>query len=97
MDISDDQLTRFKAGMHITHKLEDTYLTGLLSDSADYISGIVNTDDLNNPKFFELVCNRARYAYNDQLKDFDTDYRSPLMNLSIDQLILEADTDGNSD
>lgn len=93
--ITDKQLASFKSRMHITHKAEDEYLRSLLESSASYVMRIGNVDDIESPEAFEMTCERARYAYNDKLQDFDTDYLSPMLNLSITNM--EVPDDGESD
>lgn len=94
ININDSQLASFKSRMHITHKAEDEYLRSLLASSASYVMRIGNVDYIESPEAFEMVCERARYAYNDKLQDFDTDYLSPMLNLSIANM--EVPTDGES-
>lgn len=82
MEITDQNVADFKARMHITHKAEDLYLKQLLEQSAAYVCDIAGLTELNDPAT-ELVFERARYAYNDKLSDFDNDFQSPMLNLSL--------------
>lgn len=82
--ITDAMVAEFKAHMHITHSREDPYLRGLLETSAAAVMAITNDNDLTDKRVIELVYQRARYAYNDQLEWFDANFRSMLMNLAIE-------------
>lgn len=90
--ITDAQLQAFKSGMHITHKIEDPYLTRILTDAVRYVmnhtQSAYQSDDV-----MSLAYQRARYDYNDQLDQFDADYQSPMLNLSIDNLVAGSDED----
>lgn len=81
--ITDQQLTDFKSHMHITHKAEDPYLKMLLNQAAAWVTDVVDDASLNNPQTLELVYERARYAYNDKLGDFDKDYQSLILDRAI--------------
>ncbi|WDF81816.1 hypothetical protein PQ472_07740 [Lacticaseibacillus pabuli] len=91
-EITDEQLAAFKERMHILHKSEDDYLKRLIKQSRDYVFGVGSAAEMTG-KAEELVYERARYAYNDHLEEFDTNFRPMLMNLSIDNMPDIPDTD----
>ncbi|MDE3295906.1 phage gp6-like head-tail connector protein [Lacticaseibacillus rhamnosus] len=85
-EITDALKKSFKARMHITTSHEDDYLTELLKQSAVAVMNITNDKDLSDQHTIELVFERARYAYNDQLEFFDANFGSMLLERSIENL-----------
>lgn len=77
--ITDDLISLFKQKMHITTKNEDSYLKELLQGSAEAIAHLTGDSELTDTGFAELVMERARYAYNDQLEYFKDNFQRDLM------------------
>ena len=81
-------LAAFKERMRIFHDGEDTNLSRMLESSEEAIFQIVGTTN-NNPRVRELILERARYAYNDQVEFFYQNFQGDLMALSLENYKLE--------
>ncbi|MFB4471821.1 phage gp6-like head-tail connector protein [Oceanobacillus caeni] len=81
--------------MHISHN-EDSNLRQLLSFSYAYIKSKCGEFDLSGETEIdllgrELVFERTRYAYNDALEYFNTNFLSDINGLSLDIALKEGD------
>lgn len=95
--VDDKMLADFKAYMRITHKAEDPTLKMLLEQSTTWAMDTLTDAALDNPQTLELVFNRARYAFNDKLGDFNNDFQSDIWNRSINLYVpREVDWDGET-
>lgn len=84
MNISDELLNEFKERLHITHNSEDDNLKRLISFSiVDLQAKTGNFDVETNEQAKELVFERARYAYNDALEYFETNFISQITALGV--------------
>lgn len=86
-----------KNRLHIYHSVEDDFLQNdILAPSIDAIARMTGINkDSEDPQFKELVLERGRYAYNDQLEFFEDNFRSELLGLS--STLLKSDEEGGSD
>lgn len=92
-DKLDALLSGFKARMKIFHSSEDDYLKSILEAStAEILSLCGEFDPLTYPQGKELIFERSRYAYNDQLEYFYPNFQESIMNISFD--LMEGDLDG---
>ena len=85
-------LTAFKGRMRIFHDGEDANLSRMLESSEQAIFHIVGTTN-HNPRVRELILERARYAYNDQVEFFYQNFQGDLMALSLENYKLEEKHD----
>lgn len=82
-------LKEFKDKMNIFHTGEDDKLNDLLSYSIVYVKStcvdfsLDKVTDLDK-RAIELVLERSRYAYNDSLEYFETNFRSEIFALGVD-------------
>ena len=76
-------LAAFKERMRIFHNGEDTNLSRMLESSEQSIFQTVGTTNYN-PRVKELILERARYAYNDQVEFFYQNFQGDLMALSLE-------------
>lgn len=76
-------LAAFKERMRIFHDGEDANLSRMLESSEHAIFQIVGTTN-HNPRVRELILERARYAYNDQVEFFYQNFQGDLMALSLE-------------
>lgn len=93
-EIANTLLSDFKARMKVFHSSEDDYLESILSASTVDIFGLCG--DFDPITFFpgrELIFERARYAYNDQLEFFYPNFQESILNLSL--MLMVGDVDGN--
>ena len=81
-------LAAFKERMRIFHNGEDANLSRMLESSEQAIFQTVGTTK-NNPRVRELILERARYAYNDQVEFFYQNFQGDLMALSLENYKLE--------
>lgn len=96
--MNDDQveplLTEFKARMSIYHSSEDDELKKMLQASYDVVNRMTGVSDITNGQFKELVIERTRYAYNDQVEFFEDNFLSTIIGLSIQAYGEEDDDNG---
>lgn len=85
-------LAAFKERMRIFHNGEDANLSRMLESSEQAIFQIVGTTNYN-PRVRELILERARYAYNDQVEFFYGNFQGDLMALSLENYKLEEKND----
>lgn len=76
-------LNDFKRRMKIFHKSEDQELSRSLTASQARIKQITGSEDLKDPLIAELILERSRYAYNDQLEFFEQNFLSDLLAVSL--------------
>lgn len=90
-------LEDLKNRLHIYHSVEDDFLQNdILAPSIDAIARMTGVDkDSNDPQFKELVMERCRYAYNDQLEFFEDNFQSEIIGLS-STLLKGGDDDAGS-
>lgn len=77
-------LKSFKERMRIFHNGEDANLSKMLESSESYILKFVGSQDTTDPRVKELVQERARYVYNDQVEFFYENFQGDLMMLSLE-------------
>lgn len=77
-------LKSFKERMKIFHNGEDENISRILESSEAYILKIVGSQDISDPRIKELVQERARYVYNDQVEFFYENFQGDLMMLSLE-------------
>lgn len=77
-------LKAFKERMRIFHSGEDNNLSLMLESSESAIFSLVGSNDSANPRVRELILERARYAYNDQVELFYGNFQGDLMALSLE-------------
>lgn len=75
---STDLLNIFKQRMRIFHNAEDDNLEYILKSSIAYITDYCNKKDLEDEAIRELVIERSRYVYNDQVEFFYQNYKHML-------------------
>ena len=77
-------LKSFKERMRIFHNGEDANLSKMLESSESAILSLVGSNDSANPRVRELILERARYVYNDQVEFFYENFQGDLMMLSLE-------------
>lgn len=79
-----DQLViDLKSRLHITHFSEDDRLKNSLQMSEKAIARMVGFDDLSDLEFLELVLERSRYAYYDEVEYFEDSFHSQIVGLQM--------------
>lgn len=86
-------LKPFKERMRIFHSGEDNNLSKMLESSESAILSLVGSNDSANPQVRELILERARYVYNDQVEFFYGNFQGDLMALSLENYKLEEKHD----
>lgn len=86
-------LKSFKERMRIFHSGEDNNLSSMLESSESAILNLVGSKDSADPRVRELILERARYAYNDQVEFFYGNFQGDLMALSLENYKLEEKHD----
>nr|DAJ27062.1 MAG TPA: Head Tail Connector Protein [Caudoviricetes sp.] len=77
-------LEYFKERMRIFHNGEDKNLSRMLESSESAILSLVGSKDSADPRVRELILERARYVYNDQVEFFYQNFQGDLMALSLE-------------
>lgn len=86
-------LAAFKERMRIFHDGEDNNLSKMLESSESAILSLVGSKDSADPRVRELILERARYVYNDQVEFFYGNFQGDLMALSLENYKLEEKHD----
>lgn len=86
-------LKYFKERMRIFHSGEDNNLSKMLESSESAIFSLVGSKDSADPRVRELILERARYVYNDQVEFFYQNFQGDLMALSLENYKLEEKHD----
>jgi len=91
-------LDDFKRRMKIFHKSEDEELSRSLTASQARIKQLTNCEDLTEPLIAELIMERSRYAYNDQLEFFEKLFINEIMSASLQHYVPSdgGDADGGT-
>ena len=76
-------LGTFKERMKIFHDAEDGNLSRMLVSSEKAILDLTGAFDLSDSRTEELVLERARYLYNDQVEFFFVHFQGELLELSL--------------
>jgi hypothetical protein len=82
-----DWTAKAKERLHIFHAAEDDYIADLVTRSKKAITDMTGASDESNESFRELVLERVRYAYNDSLEYFETNFRTDIMQLSFTEYV----------
>lgn len=77
-------LEPFKERMKIFHSGEDNNLSRMLESSEANILSLVGSQRPTEPRVRELILERARYVYNDQVEFFYENFQGDLMALSLE-------------
>ncbi|MBO1513257.1 hypothetical protein [Metabacillus bambusae] len=89
MSITEGILTEFKERMHLGD-FENQNLRRILSASVMALRRSCGDYDIyTHEEFKELVFERSRYAYNDALEYFETNFISQINGLAIDKALEE--------
>ena len=86
-------LEPFKERMRIFHNGEDENLSRILESSEANIFSIVGSQYPTEPQVRELILERARYVYNDQVEFFYENFQGDLMTLSLENFKVEDKRD----
>ena len=86
-------LDEFKGRMRIFHDGEDANLSKMLESSESAILSLVGSKDSIESRVRELILERARYVYNDQVEFFYGNFQGDLMALSLENYKLEEKHD----
>nr|DAM61020.1 MAG TPA: Head Tail Connector Protein [Caudoviricetes sp.] len=70
--------------MKIFHSGEDNNLSLMLESSEANILSLVGSQRPTEPRVRELILERARYVYNDQVEFFYENFQGDLMALSLE-------------
>lgn len=94
----EDLLVEFKSRMHIFHSSEDESLTQMLKLSYLAIQSICGSFDVNdNSVGRELVLERSRYVYNEQLQFFHKNFSTVLHDFGMQNVIYRGDDFGTDE
>lgn len=86
-------LEAFKERMRIFHSGEDNNLSRMLESSELAIRSLVGSKNTSNPRVRELILERSRYVYNDQVEFFYQNFQGDLMALSLENYKSEEKND----
>nr|DAY14842.1 MAG TPA: Head Tail Connector Protein [Caudoviricetes sp.] len=75
--------------MRIFHSGEDENLSRMLESSEANILSLVGSQYPTEPRVRELILERARYVYNDQVEFFYENFQGDLMALSLENYKVE--------
>ena len=86
-------LKSVKERMRIFHSGEDENLSRMLESSEANILSLVGSQRPTEPRVRELILERARYVYNDQVEFFYENFQGDLMALSLENYKAEEKRD----
>ncbi|BAP85525.1 hypothetical protein LOOC260_109860 [Paucilactobacillus hokkaidonensis JCM 18461] len=92
-----DLVQQLKTKLRIFHNVDDQRLDRMIEVSKQVIARDTGYEEIDDPKFIELVLERCRYDYNDSLEFFNANFQSNLLSLSLDGYVPseEGETDGD--
>ncbi|WP_340579007.1 phage gp6-like head-tail connector protein [Staphylococcus aureus] len=91
----DGLLKEFKLRMHIFHSSEDESLKQILQKSYIAIQSTCGSFDIEeNPIGQELVMERSRYVYNEQLQFFHKNFSTLLLDFGLNNKVFGGDEFG---
>lgn len=91
----DELLKEFKQRMHIFHSSEDVSLKQILNKSYIAIQSICGSFDIeDSPIGQELVMERSRYVYNEQLQFFHKNFSTLLLDFGLNNKVFGGDEFG---
>ena len=76
-------LGAFKERMKIFHDVEDANLSRMLTSSERAILDLTDSFDASDSRVEELVLERSRYLYNDQVEFFYANFQGEILELSL--------------
>ena len=86
-------MTREEQLHQLLNSCEDNNLSQMLESSEVAILSLVGSKDSTDPRVRELILERARYVYNDQVEFFYGNFQGDLMALSLENYKLEEKHD----
>ena len=76
-------LKSFKERMRIFHNAEDANLSRMLTSSEKAILDLTDSFDASDSRVEELILERSRYLYNDQVEFFYANFQGEILELSL--------------
>nr|DAV03193.1 MAG TPA: Head Tail Connector Protein [Caudoviricetes sp.] len=76
-------LGAFKERMKIFHDAEDANLSRMLTSSEKAIIDLTDSFDTSDSRVEELILERSRYLYNDQVEFFFANFQGEILELSL--------------
>ena len=76
-------LRAFKERMKIFHDAEDANLSRMLTSSEKAILDLTDSFDASDSRVEELILERSRYLYNDQVEFFFANFQGEILELSL--------------
>lgn len=76
-------LGTFKERMKIFHDAEDANLSRMLTSSEKAILDLTDSFDASDSRVEELILERSRYLYNDQVEFFFANFQGEILELSL--------------
>lgn len=86
-------LNPFKERMRIFHSGEDANLSRMLESSQMVITRLVGSGNIHDYQIKELILERARYVYNDQVEFFYENFKADILALSLNRIEMEDSDD----
>ena len=76
-------LGTFKERMKIFHDAEDANLSRMLTSSEKAILDLTDSFDASDSRVEELILERSRYLYNDQVEFFFANFQGEILEMSL--------------
>lgn len=90
-------LGEFKGRMRIFHDADDANLNYILDSSQSALTRLTGITDLENVEFKELIIERSRYVYHDQVEFFWENFQADILGLSIAHYVPAEDHEKKGD
>lgn len=95
--ITQEITDQFKKRMRIYHKSEDGFLRGILESSFIVVKNLCGEFDITeNAEGRELVFERARYLYHDQVEFFEQNFQSRIHSFGYTLAFEEDETEADA-
>ncbi|MGQ9412203.1 phage head-tail connector protein [Streptococcus pluranimalium] len=85
-------LKTFKERMRIFHDAEDDNLSFILQSSQEALDGLLGISLISTRSGKELIIERSRFVYNDNLELFYESYKNEIARIALETYVPEEET-----
>ncbi|MGV3010023.1 head-tail connector protein [Streptococcus thoraltensis] len=85
-------LTTFKERMRIFHDMDDDNLSFILQSSQEALDGLLGLDMMSTRSGKELIIERSRFVFNDNLDLFYESYKNEIARIALETYVPEEET-----
>lgn len=82
----------FKERMRIFHDMDDDNLSFILQSSQEALDGLLGLDMMSTRSGKELIIERSRFVFNDNLELFYESYKNEIARIALETYVPEEET-----